>query len=246
MLAACDTPNEPSGPDPIEIGEGIRAEDAARLALRETAREDSLPLASPFIDQSLRQSLYDALQAVDDMQHAARDSVVVMYGIRSFPDFSTQEVVVYSSLGAPSVDRWRAGEQVTGVQAIDSVTSRYELEVVEHRVLSGLGWEMFRLRATRHLNLFAVGRRLEHASDILFAGPASWGGDGFDIEAARVDAGWELSYRIGWGDCPAGCIYDHYWRFLIREDGSVEYVGSDGPPPPAPDEWPFSTGGTRG
>lgn len=240
LASACDTPHDPASPDPNEIGEGVRAEDAARLALREAARDDSLTLASPFIDPVVWQSLYDALQAVDGMRHPARDSVVSMYGVRTFPYFSTQELDLYSILGAPSVEQWRNGGQVTGVVAIDSVTSRYELEVVEQRVLSGLGWEGFRLRTTRHLNLFAVGRRLERADGILFAVPSSWGGDGVDIEAERVDGGWELSYRIGWGDCPSGCIEDHYWRFRVLDDGTAEYIGSDGPPPPSPADWPFA------
>jgi hypothetical protein len=50
--------------------------------------------------------------------------------------------------------------------------------------------------------------------------------------AAPRDGGYEVVFRIGWGDCPAGCISEHQWTFLVGVDGGVELAGEGGDPIP--------------
>ncbi len=40
----------------------------------------------------------------------------------------------------------------------------------------------------------------------------------------RAD-GWDLAFWEGSGDCPAGCINDHYYYFSVKKDGRVAKVG---------------------
>lgn len=40
--------------------------------------------------------------------------------------------------------------------------------------------------------------------------------------------GWEVQIRIGWGDCPAGCINEHVWVYGVSGDGVVRLVREDG------------------
>ena len=44
--------------------------------------------------------------------------------------------------------------------------------------------------------------------------------------------GFEVEFRVGWGDCPAGCIEEHRWTFRVAADGAVELVGEGGDPIP--------------
>ena len=53
-------------------------------------------------------------------------------------------------------------------------------------------------------------------------GQAAW----YKVSAA--DDGWEVQIRIGWGDCPAGCINEHTWRYSVARDGSVHLIGEGG------------------
>jgi hypothetical protein len=53
-------------------------------------------------------------------------------------------------------------------------------------------------------------------------GQAAW----YKVEAAGD--GWEVQIRIGWGDCPAGCISEHRWTYGVSRDGSVHLIGEDG------------------
>lgn len=53
-------------------------------------------------------------------------------------------------------------------------------------------------------------------------GQAAW------YQVAASGDGWEVLIRIGWGDCPAGCIDEHRWTYAVGHDGSVELVHEEG------------------
>lgn len=57
-------------------------------------------------------------------------------------------------------------------------------------------------------------------------GQASW------WEAASTSDGWRVTFRVGWGDCPAGCIDEHTWTYDVTKDGSVSFVEERGTPVP--------------
>lgn len=53
-------------------------------------------------------------------------------------------------------------------------------------------------------------------------GQAAW------YQVAASGDGWEVLIRIGWGDCPAGCINEHRWTYAVARTGSVELLHEDG------------------
>lgn len=72
------------------------------------------------------------------------------------------------------------------------------------------------------------------ASDPLFAGIGPRRDYGPDqpgyYEARRLDGGFEVTVHRGWGDCPAGCIFGHDWRFAVSVDGDLRLVAETGDP----------------
>src|SRR4029079_11873065 len=42
-----------------------------------------------------------------------------------------------------------------------------------------------------------------------------------------------VTMRIGWGDCPAGCIDEHSWTYAVGPDGSVKLQSEAGSPVPS-------------
>lgn len=40
----------------------------------------------------------------------------------------------------------------------------------------------------------------------------------------RAD-GWDIAFWQGEGDCPAGCINNHYWYFSVKADGRIVKAG---------------------
>lgn len=48
--------------------------------------------------------------------------------------------------------------------------------------------------------------------------------------AGGTSGGWKVTYTIGWGDCPAGCIYQHVWTYQVDPDGTVTLKSETGDP----------------
>ena len=76
------------------------------------------------------------------------------------------------------------------------------------------------------------------ASDPRFAGlarqdPNLIGQCCFYTVTPAATGGFSVRIEIGWGDCPAGCIDRHHWRYVVGPDGTVRPDGEDGPPVPA-------------
>jgi hypothetical protein len=57
-------------------------------------------------------------------------------------------------------------------------------------------------------------------------GQAAW----YDV--APAEDGWQVVIRIGWGDCPAGCINEHRWTYGVAADGRVTLTNETGDPVP--------------
>ena len=64
------------------------------------------------------------------------------------------------------------------------------------------------------------------ANDPNLIGQAAW------YEARQAGDRFEVVVRIGWGDCPAGCIYEHGWTYEVASSGVVGLVGQTGPSVP--------------
>jgi len=75
--------------------------------------------------------------------------------------------------------------------------------------------------------------RLVLASDPRFAGigpydPAAIGQAAWYEANAEGDR-FRVVVRIGWGDCPAGCIDEHRWTYEVTRDGTIRLVEETGP-----------------
>lgn len=65
------------------------------------------------------------------------------------------------------------------------------------------------------------------ANGVVLLSPDFIGGDpGMDIMSTGVG---DYVFRSGWGDCPSGCMSEHFWSFEVR-DGSVVLTGEWGDP----------------
>ena len=52
-------------------------------------------------------------------------------------------------------------------------------------------------------------------------------------EGVATDNGYAITITIGWGDCPAGCIFRHVWNFSVTPDGDMTLNSETGDPLPA-------------
>ncbi len=71
-------------------------------------------------------------------------------------------------------------------------------------------------------------------------GQSSW----VEITPASGVGAFLVTVRVGWGDCPAGCINEHRWTYAVQPDGSVVPQAETGDPVP-PEAWPSPGGDGR-
>jgi hypothetical protein len=75
------------------------------------------------------------------------------------------------------------------------------------------------------------------ATDKRFAGaaeldPSLIGASKWWRATPLANGGYSIAITLGSGDCPAGCINQHTWRFTVSADGSVTATGESGDPLP--------------
>jgi len=58
--------------------------------------------------------------------------------------------------------------------------------------------------------------------DDALIGQAGW----YEVQSAG--GGWQVTVRIGWGDCPSGCISEHRWVYLVSRTGDVTLASEAG------------------
>lgn len=46
-----------------------------------------------------------------------------------------------------------------------------------------------------------------------------------DIQVLERADGWDLAFWEGSGDCPSGCINNHYYYFSVKKDGTITKIG---------------------
>jgi hypothetical protein len=72
-------------------------------------------------------------------------------------------------------------------------------------------------------------------------GQANW----YEIGPASGSGAFVVTMRVGWGDCPSGCIDEHTWVYAVAPDGTVTLQSQGGSDVP-PDAWPAPAGGSAG
>src|SRR6266550_3737051 len=84
----------------------------------------------------------------------------------------------------------------------------------------------------------ATAARLALAQDRRFAGIGPYDdraiGQAAWYKVADTNDGWSVTIRMGWGDCPAGCINEHTWMYDVTRGGQVTPAGERGDPLPNP------------
>lgn len=222
-----------SDPPPIAPPESVvhrYREDAYRLAVRHMQATGMTDVRIPV---ELHRSLLNALGHIyRAVELPARDSVVALYAIRAFPSPALCEVTLFGlDTSCVWASRLIAKTTPTGHPKVDHLLQTYELTVQE---VFGIGGGRFvLLRSSSPLHIAELARGFDGIECLAGAEPNASIGDGNNIQAEAEADAWKITFSLGWGDCPAGCIHRHWWSFRVRSDGLVEFLGSGGSPIPA-------------
>ena len=240
LVAGCDGATAPSSIHLIVndslLPPELRAaymEDASRLALRDLHGSGYSEIPIP---QDAVEPYYAALVAVYSAGSLpARDSVVDVYRIHTFGLPETHSLLLQLLGTEPWVQRLARDEIPTGEPSIDTLLARYALSLGRVYALHE-GDVLLTLESSDPLNINALAPLFSGIGGVRFAAPNGRVGDGNDIGGSIEESRVLLDYSVGYGDCPAGCIGRRAYHFAVHSDGTVDYLGASGSPPPAPGE----------
>ena len=210
-LAETETPVQ--GPTSCPPPAGERS-DAAILADRIVRRDSSQLLIDLTARDELERELADALLLV-------RAAYPDMAGIHAREQYRPAMLIL--GLEPPLLRRVQGmfkqpGEVATlqtGAPELDALNARLGLRGA--RPMGSLGVIYC---FGPELSVVTAAAAYSRLNGVRYAEPDTHLGDGPDLEAARNNGDWYLVFRNAWGDCPAGCINEQFFFFLIT-DGNV-------------------------
>lgn len=206
--------------------------DADRLTVRKIYQYNLTYIDSIEIPQTHTDTILNAMIAVYNATSLpARDTVITMYNIHSFPNPDINSFSVSADSNLTWMQQLKNGIFPTGNSTIDSLTNLYNLNVTYYSTYFGfMAYHTVSFQSDSNYNIQPLSDIYETISGVFFSDPGGWGGDGNDITSTIYSDHVELIYSVGWEDCPSGCIARRYWKFKIYYDCSVEFVGSYGTP----------------
>lgn len=206
----------------------IYQDEAFFLALREILSDPEISDTTTYPSPASLQRFYNALIHVHTETHAVRDSLIETYGIRLFQEFVPGELLVGVSASTDWASAWRNGERLTGNPSIDRLLNRYEFVLKSYSDISHHAL----LSSSRRFNVYSVGQQFKQVTGVSYAEPNGRVGHGDNITGEADMVGVHLTYSVGYGDCPAGCISRHSWDVSVDYSGNVMFLRSYGDPAP--------------
>ena len=108
---------------------------------------------------------------------------------------------------------------------LDSLNSYYRVAQIDTHLIDFIGWMHLKFEGRLHPE--RVSEDYSQVPSLLYAEPnGTWNNQAGNYPW-HIDGGISYLFRYGWGDCPAGCIYNQFWYFKFKGImGSIEYVGT--------------------
>jgi hypothetical protein len=117
---------------------------------------------------------------------------------------------------------WLNGEIVTEIIELDELISNYNYSIYSTHPNSA----SVVLYSDSLINSYAMSQNLMSFNGIESAGPYPTTGDGNKMQYTYEEGFQYFSFILAWGDCYAGCIYNHKWNFKVDYSNCiVEYMG---------------------
>ena len=203
--------------------------DVKNLTLRRMWELNSPDTALVTIPYQWQDTIMDGLAAICNATSIPeRDSVFNFYCVHDLASsgiFITKEIMVFVDTSFAWTDAWQNLIALTGNPQIDTIVTRYDLEVVDFYNFS---FGNMALLATDSLwNVYALIDSLEIILGVEFCDPNQLIGAAGRILYDKIGSERYFTFWFQWNDCFDGCDNAHGWKFKVYEDCSVEFLGTE-------------------
>jgi len=218
FISSCED-NNSLGLESIELSDAIvesYSRDAKMLYMYEIFLDSTNQNRNnPIIDEDEITSILKIIQAVYDLKIPERDTVFQVYPIRARYCFSLSSVSLRVNPDLSEIQNLSDEIFPTGKSELDELLNFYGFDSVRLSY-SYPRFPWMTIYTDKEFNMIPVENELEELSSIEIA-EFSKGciGDGNNITLERFEDYAIISFSIGSGDCPAGCIKRRYWEFRV-------------------------------
>lgn len=206
-----------------KVGE-LYQDDAKQILFREIQRDTSNHphYLNPYFDSTEVNHILQALQSIYDLQLPQRDTIVKVRKIHTFPRRSLHFFSLKVNQSSSEIQNLKNG-QPTGNAIFDSIFNGFQIKLLR---INTLDWADFKTREP--LNLYAIVEPLKKLSFVHNAEISGAFGEWNDIKMTRTSGQFQFDFSTGWGDCPAGCIYERHWVFSVNQECQASFVHAYG------------------
>jgi hypothetical protein len=157
------------------------------------------------------------IQAVYNIDIPERDTVFNIYQIHSRYCYSFNEISLEVIPEIPEIQNLSSGIIPTGEPDLDNLLSMYVFDSVRtYYNYPDFPW--LSIYSQNEYNLIPLLKKFSSLEPVLITDfNKSCIGDGNNITLIRTEESAIITFSIGTGDCPAGCLYHKYWVFEVTE-----------------------------
>lgn len=200
--------------------------DAKQLYMHEIIN-DSLHVNyyNPILDTNEIDKILKIIQAVYDSDSPERDTVFNVFQIHGYYCYSFNAISLQVQTDDPGIINLSQDSIPTGDLDLDALLATYHFDSVK-TFYSYPNFPWLTIFTKDEYNLTPLEDEFEEIESVFIA---EFGkgcvGDGNTITLIRNNSSATITFSIGSGDCPAGCIYHKYWEFEVT-NGVATFVQS--------------------
>lgn len=229
ISSACDIEDPNIGYEDINVEDYIRAnysEDAKRLYFHEVINNSNHPdYNEPELDEAEIEKILKLIQAVYNSDSQERDLVFNDYQIHARYCYAFNSTFLRVDTQRPEIQKLANGEFVTGEPSLDEILSTYQFDSVRLSY-SYPDFPWLTIYTDQDYNMIPISEELQNLESVEIAEfNNGCVGGGNSISLSRSNDVAILTFSVGSGDCPAGCIYYKYWEFVVS-NGVASFVRS--------------------
>lgn len=179
------------------------------------------------INQIVIEEIYKGLICIYNLKNYRPINFIIdHYKIHTREDPSLTRLIILIDTTKEWTRAWINGQRLTGNSDIDELILTYNLQLGERWFFSNY----HTLISPIPLNLLALKNLFKKIDGVLDATPDRLIGDGNDIFFNYDRSNKLYRFAYGWGDCPSGCIYRHFWDFKVTSFEKVRFITEYGDP----------------
>ncbi len=235
-LSACEKTQLPDSDhdsiklDSVKLGAFIKNNyyNDARLLYTYEIYQDSTHFnrKNPIIDTSEITRVLKIIQLIYDLNSPETNTIFNTYKIHARLCISFNSIYLKVKTDQPEIINLAKGIIPTGNIQLDALLTNYGFDSVR-TFYNYPAFPWLTIYSANDYNLIPVADKFSKNSSIMLTdfenGPCI--GDGNTISLIRSQNSAKVTFSIGDGDCPAGCIYHKYWEFLV-ENNKAAFVKS--------------------